>query len=61
MLYQMKFIKPLYRGRSPMVTDVIIDGMGVLLGILLVLLVIKLYNKLKKALDSRKLSINIKN
>ncbi len=30
-------------GRGPLFTDVIIDGMGVLLGILLVMLVIKIY------------------
>lgn len=33
-------------GRGPQVTDVIIDTMGVLLGILLVMLVIKIYEKL---------------
>ena len=33
-------------GRGPQVTDVIIDTMGVLLGILLIMLVIKLYRKM---------------
>ena len=49
-------------GRGPLVTDVIIDTMGVLLGILLVVLVIKIYEKLiikhKKQKDITKVEIN---
>ncbi len=49
-------------GRGPQVTDVIIDTMGVLLGILLVMLVIKIYEKLiikhKKQKDITKVEIN---
>ena len=49
-------------GRGPLVTDVIIDTMGVLLGILLVMLVIKIYEKLiikhKKQKDITKVEIN---
>ena len=33
-------------GRGPKVTDVILDGMGVLLGILLVMLVVKIFEKI---------------
>ena len=35
-------------GRGPLITDVIIDGMGVLLGILLVMLFLKIWCSLKK-------------
>ena len=35
-------------GRAPMVTDVIIDTMGVISGIFFVIIVIKIYNKIKK-------------
>lgn len=35
-------------GRSGQITDVILDSMGVLLGILLVLLVLKIYKKMKE-------------
>lgn len=34
-------------GRSPQVTDVILDSMGVFLGILLLLLILKIYKKLQ--------------
>lgn len=44
---QMKYINVLRHGRGPMITDIIIDGMGVLLGILLVMLVIQIYQKLR--------------
>ena len=33
-------------GRGPLVTDIILDGMGVLLGILLVMLVVKIFEKI---------------
>lgn len=33
-------------GRGPQVTDIIIDSMGVLLGILLVMLILKIYEKI---------------
>ena len=35
-------------GRGPQITDVIIDSMGVILGILLVMLLLKIYGKLKE-------------
>ena len=35
-------------GRGPQITDVMIDSMGVLLGILLVMLLLKIYGKLKE-------------
>ena len=34
-------------GRGPQITDVFIDAMGVILGILLVLLILKIYQKMK--------------
>lgn len=45
---QMKYTNVLLHGRGPMITDVIIDGMGVLLGILLVMLLIQIYQKIKR-------------
>ena len=44
MQHQMKFIRPLYHGRAAMLTDVILDSMGVLLGILLVILIMKIWS-----------------
>ncbi len=35
-------------GRAGMITDIIIDGMGVLLGILIVMLGIKIYKRITK-------------
>ena len=35
-------------GRGPQITDVMIDTMGVLLGLLIVLTIIELYKKIKK-------------
>ncbi len=43
MQHLMKFIRLLFHGRAAMITDVMIDGMGVLLGILVVLLGTKIY------------------
>ena len=47
MQLQMKFTKVLFHGRSPMVTDVMIDTMGVLLGILVVILGMKIWNNIR--------------
>lgn len=38
-------------GRSGQITDVILDSMGVLLGILLILTVLEVYKKIKKKID----------
>jgi len=46
---QTKYINALHHGRGPMITDVIIDGMGVLLGIFLVVLGIKIYQNIQVA------------
>ena len=46
MLLQMKYTNVLHHGRGPMITDVVIDGMGVLLGIFLVMLGIKIYQNI---------------
>ena len=44
MQHLMKFTKHLYHGRAAMITDVILDSMGVLLGILLVILIMKIWS-----------------
>lgn len=40
-------------GRGPLLTDVIIDTMGVLLGILLIMLVLKLYKIMQNGKENR--------
>ena len=45
---QMRFINVLHHGRGPQITDVILDSMGVLLGILVVILLIKIYKLIAK-------------
>ena len=42
-------------GRGPLVTDVIIDGMGVLLGIFLVMLFLKIWYSFRKTKTLEKL------
>ena len=42
MLYQMNFIKVLFRGRSAEIRDVLIDTSGVIVGILVVALLISI-------------------
>ena len=42
MLFQMKYIKLSFHGRAAMITDVLIDSMGVFTGILLVMIIIKI-------------------
>ena len=48
MLLQMKYINVLHHGRGPQITDVILDSMGVLLGIFVVILLIKIYKLIVK-------------
>lgn len=45
---QMRFINVLHHGRGPQITDVILDSMGVLLGICVVILIIKIYKFIVK-------------
>lgn len=40
-------------GRGPLLTDVIIDTMGILLGILLIMLVLKLYKIMQNGKENR--------
>lgn len=40
-------------GRGPLLTDVIIDTMGILLGILLIMLVLKLYKIMQNGIENR--------
>ena len=40
-------------GRGPLLTDVIIDTMGILLGILLIMLVLKLYKIIQNGKENR--------
>ncbi len=44
----MKYINVLLHGRGPQITDVFLDSMGVLLGILSVILVIRIYKLIVK-------------
>lgn len=47
MQYLMKYTNVLHHGRGPLVTDIILDSMGALLGILIVMLAIKIYENIK--------------
>ena len=58
MLHLMKYIKHLFLGRGPMLTDVILDSMGVMLGILLVMLAIKIYKNIHKKQKNDKNILN---
>lgn len=60
MLLLMRYTNALHHGRGPLITDVILDGMGVLLGILIVMLVMKIYENITTKNNKKLQNVTIK-
>lgn len=60
MLLLMRYTNVLHRGRGPLITDVILDGMGVLLGILIVMLGMKIYENITTKNNKKLQNVTIK-
>lgn len=60
MLLLTRYTNVLHLGRGPLITDVILDGMGVLLGILIVMLGMKIYENITTKNNKKRQNVTIK-